>query len=304
MTPLPPLNALRAFDASARHLSVTLAASELHVTPAAVSHQLKALEDYLGVRLFVRSHRQLQLTEEGYILAPGLRAGFQQLHAAVQRFNAQQSTHLLTVSATQSFCSKWLIPKLDDFRRRNPKINIRIDACNQLVDFSRDTVDVAIRFGKGRYPGLVCCKLWDTQIFPVCSPTLASKHKPLNEPHDLVNHTLLHSAWLRENEIWCWQTWLLSAALHDIDPIAGPQFNEPELAIQAAINSQGVALAKNILVEDDLAAGRLIRPFKLSLDLNFGYSLIYPGESAALPKVQAFKNWILQTASADGDCLE
>lgn len=298
MTPqLPPLNALRAFESAARHLSISRAAQELFVTPAAVSHQVKALETYLGTRLFVRRHRQLSLTEAGAALLPGLRAGFEQLGSAVARLRLQQTDRPLTVSANVSFCSKWLIPRLEAFRQRYPQIDIRIDASNHLVDFSGDDVDVAVRLGGGEYRGLVSHKLWDAQVFPVCSPNLPSAAKPLHEPADLRNHTLLHPDWFSESDAWLdWRSWLLSAGITDIDPQTGLQFNHTTLAIQAAIEGQGVALVNRMLVADDLAAGRLIKPFELSLEVEFTFYLVYPPEAAGEPRVAAFREWLLAAA--------
>lgn len=299
-SPLPPLNALRAFESAARHLSISKAAQELFVTPAAVSHQVKGLEAFVGVKLFVRRHRELALTEAGSALLPGLRAGFAQLGEAVAQLRTQQRDRPLTVSANLSFCSKWLIPRLDGFRTRHPAIDIRIDASNELVDFAGDDVDVAVRFGRGSYPGLVSHKLWDAQAFPVCSPDLPSAAKPLNTPADLRNHTLLHSDWFSESDTWLdWRAWLLSAGVTDIDPHTGLQFNQTTLAIQAAIAGQGVVLANRLLVADDLEAGRLIRPFELSLDVAFTFYLVYPQASAERPAIVAFREWLLATVARD-----
>jgi LysR family glycine cleavage system transcriptional activator len=299
---LPPLNALRAFESAARHLSISRAARELFVTPAAVSHQVKSLEAFVGTALFVRRHRALALTEAGATLLPGLRAGFAQLTDAVAQLHAQQSDRPLTVSANISFCSKWLIPRLDDFRGRHPDIDIRLDASNALVDFASDDVDVAVRYGGGVYPGLVSHRLWDAQVFPVCSPSLASAAKPLATPADLRHHTLLHPDWFSESDTWLdWRSWLLSAGITDIDPHTGLQFNQTTLAIQAAIEGQGVALANRMLVADDLAAGRLIKPFELSLDMEFTFYLVYPETTAQRPALAAFRDWLLAAVAGESN---
>lgn len=299
-TQLPPLNALRAFESAARHMSISRAARELFVTPAAISHQVKSLEEFVGTALFVRRHRALALTEAGATLLPGLRAGFTQLSEAIAQLHARQHDRPLTVSANISFCSKWLIPRLDDFRGRQPDIDIRIDASNALVDFASDDVDVAVRYGGGVYPGLVSHKLWDAQVFPVCSPSLPSAVKPLTTPADLRNHTLLHPDWFSESDTWLdWRSWLLSVGITDIDPHTGLQFNQTTLAIQAAIEGQGVALANRMLVADDLAAGRLIKPFELSLDMEFTFYLVYPETTAQRPTLAAFRDWLLAAVAEE-----
>ncbi len=300
---LPPLNALRAFESAARHLSISDAARELFVTPAAVSHQVKALEDFVGTPLFVRQHRKLVLTDAGAALLPGLRAGFEQISDAVARLRARRSDRPLTVSSNMSFCSQWLIPHLDDFRTRHPDVDIRIDASNALVDFVTDGVDLAVRFGRGVYPGLISHKLWHAQVFPVCSPGLPSATRPLDTPDDLRHHTLLHADWFSDDEAWMdwfdWRSWLLSAGITDIDPQTGLQFNQTSLTIQAAIEGQGVALVNNLLVADDLAAGRLIKPFELSLEIAFTYYLVYPQVAKDDPKIALFRDWILAAVAAD-----
>lgn len=293
---LPPLNSLRAFEAAARHLSFTKAAEELHVTPAAVSHQIKALEEQMGVPLFRRLTRALRLTEAGQAALPPLRDGFDRLADAVDLLRAHQESGVITVSVEPSFAAKWLVPRLDRLRVAHPDLEVRLDATDRLADFQRDNVDLAIRYGGGDYPGLQVDRLLSEEIFPVCSPKLRDGPAPLAQPDDLRHHTLIHLDWdLEDVAAPTWRMWLLAAGIHDIDFTRGPVFSMKSLALQAAIEGQGVALASSVLVSDDLAAGRLVMPFDLSVcdPLNFAYHIVVPKRTADLPKVAAFRGWLL-----------
>ncbi len=293
---LPPLNSLRAFEASARHLSFTKAAEELHVTPAAISHQIKALEEQLGVPLFRRLTRALRLTQAGQSALPPLRDGFDKLADAVDLLRAHEKSGAITVSLGPAFAAKWLVPRLDRFRAAHPDLDVRLDATDKLVDFQRDNVDLAIRYGGGNYPGVEAERLLSEEIFPVCSPNLREGPEPLEKPDDLRHHTLIHLEWDSEDVTApTWRMWLLAAGIHDIDFTRGPAFSMRTLALQAAIEGLGVALASSFLVADDLAAGRLVVPFDLSVcdPLDFAYHIVVSKRTAALPKVAAFKNWLL-----------
>jgi LysR family glycine cleavage system transcriptional activator len=293
---LPPLNSLRAFEAAARHLSFTKAAEELHVTPAAISHQIKALEEQLGVPLFRRLTRALRLTEAGQAALPPMRDGFDKLADAVDLLRAHEESGAITVSLDPSFAAKWLVPRLDRFRSAHPDVDVRLDATEKLVDFQRDNVDLAIRYGGGIYPGLDSKRLFSQEIFPVCSPKLLEGPAPLEKPDELRRHTLLHLDWdLEDVTAANWRMWLLAAGIHDIDFTRGPVFSMTSLALQAAIEGQGVALASSVLAGDDLAAGRLVMPFDLSVcdPLDFAYHIVVPKRTADLPKVTAFKTWLL-----------
>ena len=293
---LPPLNSLRAFEAAARHLSFTKAAEELHVTPAAISHQIKALEEQLGVPLFRRLTRALRLTQAGQAALPPMRDGFDSLADAVDLLRAHENSGALTVSLDPSFAAKWLVPRLDRFRAALPDLDVRLDATDKLTDFQRDNVDLAIRYGSGNYPGLEVERLLSEEIFPVCSPKLLDGPAPLAQPSDLRHHTLIHLEWDSENVTAPnWRMWLLAAGIHDINYTRGPVFSMTTLALQAAIEGQGVALASSFLVADDLAAGRLVVPFDLSVcdPLDFAYHVVVPKRTADLPKVVAFKTWLL-----------
>ena len=293
---LPPLNSLRAFEAAARHLSFTKAAEELHVTPAAISHQIKALEEQLGVPLFRRLTRALRLTEAGQAALPSLRDGFDKLADGVDLLRAHDESGAITVSLDPSFAAKWLVPRLDRFRAAHPDLDVRLDATDKLADFQRDNVDLAIRYGGGNYPGLEVERLLSEEIFPVCSPKLLEGPAPLAQPGDLRHHTLIHLEWGSEDVTApTWRMWLLAAGVHDIDFTRGPVFSMTSLALQAAIEGQGVALASSFLVADDLAAGRLVVPFDLSVcdPLDFAYHIVVPKRTADLAKVAAFKDWLL-----------
>lgn len=295
---LPPLNALRAFEAAARHLSLTKAAAELHVTPGAISQQVRTLEDYLGVQLFRRLNKALLLTEAGQASLPGLRDAFDRLAAAVETLRVRDAEHPLTVSVAPSFGAKWLVPRLDRFRAAHPGIDVRIDASNRLVDLVREGMDIGIRYGSGDYAGMRVDPLLPEEVFPVCSPRLLQGLHPLRVPADLRWHTLLHIDWVAGFETWPdWRMWLLSAGAPDIDPTHGPRFSHASMAIQAAIEGHGVTLAGSVLVADDLAAGRLVKPFQLSCPVTFGYYLASPAATANHPRIVAFREWIIAEAA-------
>jgi LysR family transcriptional regulator, glycine cleavage system transcriptional activator len=294
--PLPPLNALRAFESAARHLSFTKAAAELNVTPGAISHQVKSLEELLGVPLFHRLTRALRLTEAGQSALPALSQGFDKLTQGAEQLHTHGESKVLTISVSPSLGTMWLVPRLEKFRARHPDIEIRIDGTDRLVDLARDNVDVALRYGPGGYNGVRIDRLFSPVNTPVCSPALLSGVYPLGQPDDLRHHTLLHVEW-KEAEA-SWRMWLLAAGLRDIDPAAGPRFTMENMALQAALDGQGVALVGDILVADDLASGRLVRPFDpgFSTPLTFSYYLLSAKDSPEHPKVAAFRDWLLEEA--------
>ncbi len=288
---LPSLKALRAFEAAARHLSFTLAANELNVTQAAISHQVKALEERLGVKLFHRRNRRLFLTEAGQAYLPPVREAFDELAAATERLVARDAAGTLTVSTLTSFAATWLVPRLKQFRELHPEIDVRLTASDGLVDFAREDVDVAIRYGRGHWPGLRADHLLAEDIFPVCSPGLLDGTNPLRRPSDLEHHTLLHDD-MRES----WRMWLLAAGVEGLDPERGPGFSHSSMVVQAAVDGQGVALGRSALVAADLAAGRLVRPFEGSLPAEYAYYVVCPEANAERPKVLAFREWLLEIA--------
>ncbi|WP_119459467.1 transcriptional regulator GcvA [Rhodospirillaceae bacterium SYSU D60014] len=300
---LPGLNALRTFESAARHLGFTKAASELGVTPAAVSNQVRVLEEQLGVRLFYRTSRAVRLTRAGEALLAGVTGALDLIGQTIERISAPDGQRILTVTATPSFAAKWLVPRLDRFRQQQPDADVRIDVSERLVDFSREDADIGIRFGNGIYPGLRVDCLFDELVFPVCSPKLLKRAHPLRHPSDLRHHTLIHVGWQAQRDSWPdWRLWLLAAGVDGIDPTRGIHFSQTALAIQAAIDGQGIALGNTSLVGDDLAARRLVRPFELSLKgpSSFAYYLVSPKATADQPLVKAFREWVLREISEAG----
>jgi LysR family glycine cleavage system transcriptional activator len=298
---LPPLNALRAFEAAARYLSFTKAAEELFVTQAAVSHQIKALEAALGVQLFRRLNRRLMLTDAGQLYLPALTEAFDAIDAATARLRADENSGRLTVSVANSLAAKWLLPRLPRFRERHPEIEVEVSAADRLVDFGRDRVDMGIRYGLGRYPGLRVDLLMEDTVFPVCSPGLLDGAVPLREPGDLRHHVLLHDD-VGRGEAPTWRDWLAAlrmfapANLEDLDPERGPRYSHSSLVLQAAIDGQGVALGRSSLVALDLEAGRLVQPFGPALPSSFACYVVSPLATAERPKIKAFRDWLFDEA--------
>jgi LysR family glycine cleavage system transcriptional activator len=290
---LPPLNGLRCFEAAARNVSFARAAEELHVTPSAVSHQIRALEGILGVALFRRERGALVLTEAGAACLPGIRDGFAMLLDAVRLVDRPRRRDTLNVSVAPSFAAKWLLPRLERFLAGNAAIDVRVEASMGLVDFARDGADLAIRYGGGRYPGLAVERLISESVFPVCSPDLLRGERPLREPADIRGHTLLHDDSPDDDETCpTWPMWLAAAGVTGLDAERGLRFNQSSLVIEAAVFGRGIALAKATLVAADLASGRLVRPFELSFPLVFAYYLVCPETKLAEPKVRAFRDWV------------
>jgi LysR family transcriptional regulator, glycine cleavage system transcriptional activator len=290
---LPPLNTLPDFEAAARHLSFTKAAEELHVTHGAVSRQVKSLEDYLGLPLFRRLNRALRLTDEGQAYARSVRELLDSLAEVTRRLGTPKGASGLTVSTTYSFTSGWLVPRLGRFRALHPDIDLRLQANDQIVDFARDNVDLAIRYGRGHYPGLAAERLMGDDYAPVSSPALLKGKHPLRKPEDLRHHVLLHE---EGNEV-DWRMWLMAAGVEGIDASRGPVFSHSAMAIQAAIRGEGVALGRTALIEEELATGQVVRLFDLRLKAEMAYYIVCPPRSLERPKVRAFRDWILAEAS-------
>lgn len=302
---LPPLNALRAFEAAGRHRSFTRAAAELNVTPAAVSHQVNALEKYLGLRLFRRDPRGLLLTEAGQRALPGIGSGFDEIAAAIAGLRAAESEQPLTVSVTPSLATRWLVPRLESFRALHPDIEVRLDAREQLTDMRREDVDVGLRYGTGHYPGLHVECIGTQRVFPVCSPWLLEGKHPLREPSDLKHHTLIHVDWKRgDMSAPAWRTWLEAAGVADVARSrAGPRFTHHSMSLQAAVAGHGVALGSTLLVVDDLAAGRLVAPFEIALEEQYCYYFACLPESLPNPRVAAFREWIFGELAQYGEVV-
>ena len=285
---LPPLNAVKAFEAAARHLSFTRAAEELFVTQAAVSHQIKALEDYLGLKLFKRKNRALLLTEEGQSYFLDIKDIFSQIAESTERLLARSAIGSLTVSMSPSFAIQWLVPRLSKFSEKNPEIDVRIKAVDKEIDHLSDDVDVAIYYGEGHWPDLRVDKLRNEVLIPVCSPTLINGPKPIEKPEDLKFHTLLHDMTRAD-----WQMWFKQCGVSGINVNQGPIFSHSSLVLQAAAHGQGVALGYSVLAAPDIKAGRLVVPFQEVLVSSNAYYLVCPESQADLGKVAAFRNWML-----------
>lgn len=296
---LPPLKALPDFEAAARHLSFTKAADELHLTHGAVSRQVKALEDHLGVPLFRRLNRALLLTDEGQAYVAVVRELLERLVEASDRIRKRDERGGLTVTTTDSFAVKWLVPRLARFRAAQPAIDVRLQANDALVDFARDDVDLAIRYGRGVYPGLKADRLLTEDFVPVCSPALLQGKHPLLRPADLRHHQLLHEEATQID----WRMWLMAAGVKGVDPSRGPIYSHASLVMQAASNGEGVALGRTALLSEDLASGRLIKPFDIALKADYAYYVVYPPHAAERPKVAAFRDWLLAEAARDRGVL-
>jgi LysR family glycine cleavage system transcriptional activator len=293
---LPPLNSLRAFEVVARHETFRAAAEELHVTAAAVIQQVKALEDFLGRKLLRRHSRGYSLTPDGAAGLEKLRSGFDQLSAAVEAMTSG-GHRVLTVSAVPSLSAEWLVPRLHRFREQYPDIDILLHPSEELVDLEHSRVDLGVRYGSGSYPGLVSERLFYDEIFPVYSPRMLKGRRPLKKPSDLRGHPLIHTEWTPETGHWPgWSDWLRAAGVTGVNVEKGLRFSDGALVIQAAVSGQGVALGSKALALEHLAAGRLIRPFELSLVTDFAYYIVCARARADEPDLAAFRRWVISEA--------
>ncbi len=285
---LPPLNSLKAFEAAARHLSFTKAADELFVTQAAVSHQIKALEEFLSMKLFLRKNRSLLLTEEGQSYFLDLKDIFHAIQDATERLLAKGAKGAITVALPPSLAIQWLVPRISDFTRLNPEIDVRIKAVDFDEGFLADDIDVAIYYGRGKWAGLHADKLHADYLTPVCAPSLFQGNKPLEVLEDLQHHQLLHDA-SRE----AWKNWVRHFNVPGINVEQGPIFSHSMLVLQAAALGQGIALGHSVLVRPELAAGRLICPFEEKLVSKSAYYLVCHQSLAELGKISIFREWLL-----------
>ena len=290
---LPPLSSLRGFEAAARTESFSEAARTLNLTQSAISHQVKALEASLGQPLFLRRNRRVVLTDAGFELYGLVREVLERLETGVRRLDAYKKPGSLIVSASHAFSSCWLVPRLARFRASAPDIDVWLYASDALVDFAFDEGDLAVREGAGEWPGLAAEPMLRETLFPVCAPGLATPGRPLAEPGDLAHHTLLHDE--RPED---WRLWLELAGQSEVDPVPGPDFSDSGLALQAAAEGQGVALARSVLAARDLAAGRLIKPFPMAAKSASAYYLVAPEGRLAVPGVRRFRDWLLSEAGA------
>jgi LysR family glycine cleavage system transcriptional activator len=314
---LPPLNALRAFEAAARHLSFARAAEELHVTPAAVSHQIKALEEFAGLKLFRRRNRAIELTGAARACLPKLREGFECLGEAAERLRTHEGGETLTVSVAPSLATKWLMPRLHRFVAAHPDVDVRISASTRLIDVRRariagsteqigprlDEADISIRFGTGDYPGYTVTKLFAVSVAPMCSPALASGEPGLRRPEDLRGQVLIQDDTVYfEGKVSAWDLWLKAAGVEGLETSRGPRFSHASLAMEAAADGLGVALAPTVLAKSDLATRRLVMPFGPVLPLSLAYYIVYL-ESPANPNVRAFITWLLAESAGEGSAV-
>jgi LysR family transcriptional regulator, glycine cleavage system transcriptional activator len=291
---LPSLNALKAFEATARHESFTRAADELCVTQAAVSQQVKSLEAELGVRLFRRERQRLRITDAGRFYQDAVRDAFDRLALGTERLLQRQKSGVLTLTTSPNFASKWLVHRLRRFSEAHPEIDLRISASTHHVDFAREEIDLAIRHGNGHWPGMHVTRLCAETLFPVCSPKLMAGRHALRAPRDVTRHTLLHTNTTDE-----WADWLGKAGVEGVDLERGIVFNQASMAIDAAVDGQGIALARSALAAADLLSGRLVRPFTESLEAPYAYWIVCPRSTAELPKISTFREWLLKEAEDD-----
>jgi LysR family glycine cleavage system transcriptional activator len=296
---LPPLNALKVFEAAARHESFTRAAEELAVTQGAVSHQVKALEAELGIKLFNRERQRLVITEAGREYLTVVRDALDRIALGTERLLQRQNTGVLTVSTSPDFAAKWLVHRLGHFAEAHPEIDLRVSATLHHVDFAREEVDLAVRHGDGNWPGLETVRLSSEQLFAVCSPKLLTGRRRLSKPSDILKYPLIHMDSRAD-----WGKWLQAAGLEDAAVIHGPVLNRASMVIDAAINGQGIALARTTLSAWDIINGRLVRPFAETLRLSKTYWIICPKATAALPKIVTFRDWLLAEAAHDARQLQ
>ncbi len=297
---LPPLNALKAFEAAARHLSFTKAAEELQVTPGAISQQIRQLEEYAGTPLFKRTGRQVLLTDAAQATMPLLADAFEKLIEAGRVMKAPARKGKVMISCAPSFAVKWLAPRLDAFHRAHPEIEAWISADMDLTDFARADTDLAIRYGRGVYDGLKAEKLLEETVLPVCSPALMEGPRAIRTAEDLKGHTLIHDE-SGENDPSCpdWASWLTARKVKGHEAGRGPRYNQGVLVIEAALAGQGVALAKNALAAADLASGRLVAPFADGGSLlDFSYWLVWPKGRTQTIEARTFVKWAKAEASA------
>jgi LysR family glycine cleavage system transcriptional activator len=299
MYDLPSLNGLRAFEAAARNLSFAKATQELHVTSAAVSYQIRRLEDQLGVKLFRRLNRAIVLTEAGALVFPGIRGGFEEFQRAIRKLAIRSSRdRVVVVTVAPAFASKWLVPRLAGFIGRHPEIDLRIGATTLTVDLATDQADVAVRYNLGNNAGLVSDKLLDETATPMCRSELLDGDPPLREPADLARHTLIHDDSL--SRVWPdtpgWTKWLALAGLADLDASAGPHFEHSDHCIDAAVAGSGVVLGRKALARRDLELGHLVAPFDLDIPFPGSTYSVTTAAQANNPNVRAFRDWLLEEA--------
>jgi len=293
---LPPLNALRGFEAVARHMSFSAAAQELRITSAAVSQQIKNLEDFLGVQVFSRQGRRIQFTEAGRQILPGVEKGFSNLADAVRPYLNPVSADYLSCSTVGAFAARWLVPRLPGWTTLHPDIDVRISATGEVVEFERMGIDVAIRLGTGEWGGHYTELLLPEEVVPLCSPDLLDSDSPLREPGDLCHHQLIHFTPPFGQLNTKWSDWMEIAGVENIDPSHGLFFNEGTVALNAATRGQGVVLAPRVLAAEELSVGTLVIPFETKLPTDLAWYVVMPKQNLNRPEVAAFRDWLIGEA--------
>ena len=292
------LNALRAFEAAARQLSFAAAASELNVTPSAISQQIRTLEEYLDMPLFFRSKVGITLTPQARDAYPTIRDGLDQLALGFERLRFSQHDRIVTLTAPPSFAAQWLLPRIDRFRQQHPDLEIRLDASDRLADFASEGVDIGVRYGLGGYPGLAADKLLVERLVPVCSPKLLPSAEPANEAW-LARTTLIHDTTSDFDPTFpAWKQWLHGRGMHNVDATRGLRINSSLLAIQAAIDGQGIALSRTVIAERDVQAGRLITPFPQAERTRCAYYVVHMPHALTHRKVRAVRDWLFAEAGS------
>ena len=287
---LPRFTGLRAFEAAARHLSFSQAAEELNVTQSAISHQVKSLEEFLGVRLFERIHNALKLSNEGRAYLPPIRDAIDMISSATSRVRMRHDSTTLTISLLPGFATRWLIPRLPDFQTSYPHIDVRLSASIVVVDFYKTDVDVAIRYSSGDWMGLYCKALMGEDVFPVCCPSLLQGKQMLKEPAELAQYTLLHNL----SHPGEWQMWLTATGLENIDPQRGHGFESSDLALHAAVEGMGIALGRRPLVDKALESGDLIAPLPMEISSEYRYYFVCPEGHLQQRNVKLFHDWLFE----------
>ncbi|MEM9101553.1 MAG: transcriptional regulator GcvA [Pseudomonadota bacterium] len=293
------LNALKAFESSARHRSFSAAAEELHVTPAAVGQLVRTLEEWLGVELFHRMKTgkvRLVPTEAAEKALPDIRAGFDKLLTGIAILKESTVSEVLTVTVSPAFAAKWLLPRIERFHKRCSETDVRLDMSLKPVDFAAQRIDIGVRYGLGKWQGLESKKLMEEEVYPVCSPRFLQEKQPINQPKDLLNKTLIHDLSLDAfTGFPTWDAWLKRAGVVNTSAAHNIQINNSAAVLQSAIDGTGIALARSVMVSDDMAAGRLIKLFpEIKFDSPLAYYVVYRPEDSELPRIQAFKHWLLE----------
>jgi LysR family glycine cleavage system transcriptional activator len=286
---LPPLNSLRTFEAAARHLNFTNAAEELCVTQAAISHQIKALEGYLGAPLFIRSPRKLELTETGAKLLPVVQNALDTIGQMISTIRSEDDVAPVSIAVAPSFAANWLLPRLDSLFQEHPKIELSLRHTNAPVDFTREPVDLAVTYGQGKWRGLLAQSILEIDFFPVCSPKILQGKKELVSANDLQHFTLLHDSDHRS-----WTEWFALAGAADADPTRGTIIDDTNVLIQAAVDGLGVAMGSEPFVREHISAGRLVRPFETTLTTDYAYFAVCPREHLSRKEVRQVWDWLVR----------